>query len=134
MSKFASGLPRFAGWLILGVILGGIGLIIYRSYPPESSSLFPRCSFYALTGWKCPGCGSQRMLHHLLNGNFADAFRSNALILISLPYLLVLGSMNIPGVRERFPRLRQAISGRIACLTVFTVIVLWWILRNIFSW
>ena len=35
---------------------------------------FPRCMFLTLTGWQCPGCGSQRALHALLHGDIASAW------------------------------------------------------------
>ncbi|MGL5683791.1 MAG: DUF2752 domain-containing protein [Marinifilaceae bacterium] len=49
---------------------------------------FPPCPFYKLTGLQCPGCGSQRAIHSLLNGNITQAFGYNPLMVLSIPYLL----------------------------------------------
>lgn len=48
---------------------------------------FPRCPVNALSGWWCPGCGSQRGLHALLTGDLAGAVGSNALMVAAVPFL-----------------------------------------------
>ncbi|MFR8803179.1 MAG: DUF2752 domain-containing protein [Anaerovoracaceae bacterium] len=61
------------------------GLIfVYSRFSPESSSWFPKCIFLQLTGLKCPGCGSQRVVHNLLNLNIHKAFEANAFLVLSL--------------------------------------------------
>ena len=35
---------------------------IYYALDPSQSGVFPRCTFLTLTGYKCPGCGSQRSM------------------------------------------------------------------------
>lgn len=42
-----------------------------------------------MTGLDCPGCGGQRAAHQLLHGNFAVAFRSNALFVSLLPLAVI---------------------------------------------
>ena len=67
---------------------GGIaGLAYLRSVSPYSAGGYPRCPIYALTGLYCPGCGTARCLHSLLNGDIAAAFAANPLL---PPLLLVL--------------------------------------------
>ncbi len=48
------------------------------------------CLFYRLTGRLCPGCGVSRMCISLLRGDFAAAWRYNAVILCLLPFGLAV--------------------------------------------
>ena len=49
-------------------------------FNPAGHGFFPPCLFHKLTGLNCPGCGATRAAHELLHGNFAVAFRDNALL------------------------------------------------------
>lgn len=57
-------------------------------FKPGAMSLFPPCPLYAFTGLYCPGCGSTRMLYFLVHGQFALAWRENALAMLMLPAIL----------------------------------------------
>lgn len=116
-----------------GLVVAATALVLYAFFSPDNNPYYPKCMFYTVTGWKCPGCGSQRMLHYLLTGHVTEAFKSNALLFLSLPYLGSLFWLEYMGGKERFPRLRALLMGRTACITAFVVIVLWWIARNMFS-
>lgn len=72
-----------------GVIMA-IVFLIYYTYNPENSSLFPKCPFLLLTNFKCPGCGSQRAIHALLHLDIKSAIAYNALLVFSLPIIAVL--------------------------------------------
>lgn len=52
------------------------------------AALLPPCPFHAITGLFCPGCGSTRMLYFLVHGQFASAWRENALAMLMLPVIL----------------------------------------------
>ena len=60
---------------------------VYLLYDPSQSALFPRCPFLMLTGLKCPGCGSQRVIHSLLGGDIAAAWHYNAFMVAALPVI-----------------------------------------------
>ena len=60
-------------------------LLLVRN--PEDSGLFPPCPFLALTGYHCPGCGTLRALHQLLNGQLLAAIDFNPLTVFFLPFL-----------------------------------------------
>ncbi len=62
--------------------------VLYKKYSPLESAFFPPCPFRKMTGLLCPGCGSQRAIHHLLNLDIARAFRENMLLVIAIPYLI----------------------------------------------
>ena len=122
-------------FIILGlaaVVVLVLVLKFYQQHNPEESSLFPKCMFFQLTGWKCPGCGSQRALHQLLRLNLSGAFHYNAMLVICIPIVLFYGSAELFG--ERFPRLQALSRSGILSWSVFTLFIAWWILRNIFNW
>ncbi len=45
----------------------------------------PACSFHAITGLDCPGCGATRATHELLHGRLIAALHYNALWIGLLP-------------------------------------------------
>lgn len=61
-------------------------VFIYYSYDPLQSIFFPKCIFKTLTGYDCPGCGTQRALHAFLHGHFVEAFRYNIFFVILLVF------------------------------------------------
>lgn len=85
-----------------------------------------------LTGLKCPGCGTQRAIHALLHGDVVTALRFNALLPVSIPLLVIYGFADV--ARTRHQQFFSRVNSRTAILTVLAVVILWWILRNIFGW
>ena len=114
------------------VVLSILAVVIYFLFDPTSSELFPKCAFYMLTGYKCPGCGMQRMAHALLNGEVLEAFRYNAFLMVVFPlafFLLVLEHY-----RNRFRRLYMWLSFSYIGIGFLVITILWWVLRNVFDW
>lgn len=68
---------RLAQVLLLwaGLLAAGIGLLW----------LSPPCLIYQVTGLQCTGCGTQRMLLALLEGNLPQAFGYNPFFFVVLP-------------------------------------------------
>ena len=64
------------------------GLLLYFFYDPGKWNFFPKCIFHSLTNLDCPGCGSQRAIHALLNGDVIRAADYNLLVVIFIPFLL----------------------------------------------
>ena len=108
------------------------GIAIYSTFDPSTVRFFPRCTFLTLTGLKCPGCGTQRAIHALLHGNFLEAVRFNAMMVASVPLLALYGYAEI--VRKSKPRFYNKVNSTPIILTIFVLVVLWWILRNVFGW
>lgn len=103
-------------------------IVIYALFDPATTP-FPRCIFLTLTGFQCPGCGSQRAIHALLHLDISAAWRYNALFVLSLP---VIASMLAAGIlRRRIPRLYSILNSRAMILSTLTLILTWWILRNL---
>lgn len=103
---------------------------LYR-IDPEQSLYSPKCIFYHLTGLKCPGCGSQRAAHALLHLRLGEAFRHNALMTASLPFIALL--LISYATRRRLPVLYARLNSSTTMWIILTVIVIWWIMRNIFQ-
>ena len=106
--------------------------LIYFALDPSSSGLFPRCVFLSMTGFKCPGCGSQRAIHALLHGDVIGAFRYNAFLLIAIPWIalcLYAESRRVPN-----PRLYARLNSPLLIWLFLAMLLLWWLLRNIFDW
>ena len=121
-------------WWIIGAVAVIViaGIAIYSTFDPSTVRFFPRCTFLTLTGLKCPGCGTQRAIHALLHGNFLEAVRFNAMMVASVPLLALYGYAEI--VRKSKPRFYNRVNSTPIILTIFVLVVLWWILRNVFGW
>lgn len=115
--------------ILFTVIAIIVGIVIYFSYDPSANNLFPKCPFKALTGYECPGCGSQRAIHSLLHGDLATAFRMNAMLVISIPFLLLVAFAEL--FKKRFPLLNKTVISTTTGIVVLILIIGWWILRNI---
>lgn len=115
--------------LIVLVILALV--VVYYSLDPAKYSIFPKCPFYWFTGYKCPGCGSQRLIHHLLILDFKGAFEANPLLLISIPYIMGGFLFEYTQLGLSFPRVRKFFYGKIAIIIVFIIVITFWIGRNL---
>ena len=121
-------------WWVIGAVAVIViaGIAIYSTFDPSTVRFFPRCTFLTLTGLKCPGCGTQRAIHALLHGNFLEAVRFNAMMVASVPLLALYGYAEI--VRKSKPRFYNKVNSTPIILTIFVLVVLWWMLRNVFVW
>lgn len=117
--------------LLVAALLLVLGLVYY-ALDPSSSTLFPRCTFLSLTGYKCPGCGSQRAVHALLHGDLAGAFRYNSLLLIAIPWIALC--LFAESRRTRNPRLYARLNAPLLIWLFLAIVLIWWLLRNIFNW
>ncbi len=71
-----------------GVLSAAGSALVVRQFNPVTTSFFPVCPLYALTGIACPGCGLTRGFHALFNGDVLTAMDYNALIPI---YAFIFG-------------------------------------------
>lgn len=104
---------------------------IYYALDPSASTVFPQCPFLSFTGYKCPGCGSQRAIHALLNGDVAGAFRYNAFLMIAVPWITLC--LYAESRRTRNPRLYARLNSQLLIWLFLVTALLWWLLRNIFN-
>lgn len=104
-------------------------IFVYGRFDP-TQVIFPRCPFLALTGWQCPGCGSQRAAHALLQGRVGEAWGYNPVMVAILPFLLIL--LAAEALRTRLPRFYAAVNSRTVCLSIAILFIVWMIGRNLF--
>lgn len=81
----------FQKWIASG--LAGCVLLVLavhlKNHDPESEKVrFMPCVLRKVTGFHCPGCGSTRAAHALLNRDLGSAWRKNPAFVISLPFIL----------------------------------------------
>ena len=74
---------------ILLAVLTMVITAFYFFWNPSEITSLPLCPFKNFTGLYCPGCGGQRAFHQILHGNFVQAFHSNLLIYLFLPFFLL---------------------------------------------
>ena len=117
-----------------GIIVAGLIialLLFYFLFDPQQSPFMPQCLFHRITGYQCVGCGTQRMLHALLHGDFTAAFRANAFAFCALPAILFLLWLEIN--RKKYPGLYAGVHSVFFIISVGVALLLWMILRNIFG-
>jgi Protein of unknown function (DUF2752) len=107
-----------------------VALLALRLINPVGSSLFPPCPFHALTGLNCPGCGTTRGLHQLLNGHPVVAFDLNPLMVLAFPFMAyIFLSHALVALRGR--GLPRVFIPNPLIWVIFWVIISFWVLRNI---
>ncbi len=110
---------------VIAIIVAGIWY--YYTTDPSTGGL--KCTFKLLTGYDCPGCGSQRALHALLHGEFAKAWNFNPMVFFAVP--LALYYLIVEAGRKRWPRLHAASIRPLIIVAIFIGIVAYWIIRNL---
>jgi len=118
--------------ICLILIFGGAFLYYYYSFNPSiDSGHFVSCPTKSIFGFYCPGCGSQRLIHHLLHLNFYEAFRYNPLLFIFFPFVIYLVYVFISnlifGTKIRIKLLYR----NWFVVILFSAFVLYGILRNL---
>jgi hypothetical protein len=78
---------RRHGILTVLFSLGITGLLLLRLFDPAHCFIFPPCPLRYFTGLYCPGCGSLRAIHALLQGDLRQAWAMNALAVAMLPFI-----------------------------------------------
>lgn len=123
---------RQARWVLVSIMtLAAIaGLWVLARWNPADYSFFPRCAFYTVSGWHCPGCGTQRAIHQMLHGKFVDAFFLNPLATLVAPVLaccfMVTAVYRLRGKTGPCVYIRS----RWIWLLAYSVIA-FWLLRNL---
>ena len=115
-----------------------IGSLLYFYFDPSFNEFFPSCPFHTFTGLYCPGCGSQRAFHALLNGDITLALGYNMLFVLFLPFMLYSAGVTVNNIFRKQKIRQQIFRSQSFTLATLAVVLLFWILRNIqiapFAW
>lgn len=117
---------KYTGMLLLFGVLAFLYLLIN----PNQVNFLPKCPFYISTGIYCPGCGSQRSAHNLLNINILMALQQNLLFVIAL--LIIAYHLAIKLINSIFKKKFKSFLNHSKIHFIFLIIiVVFWIFRNI---
>lgn len=104
---------------------------LYYTIDPATSAFAPQCMLHRFTGLQCPGCGSQRMLHAMLHGNVAEAFRFNPFLFILFPFIVF--ALWLETQHTVRPRLYAKVYCPTTLYVVIAAIIIWFVVRNIYN-
>jgi len=111
------------------IIFTGLAILFFVLNPTEHE-IFPKCVFNSVTGYYCPGCGSQRAIHSLLHLNFAGVVGNNFLFLPAL--FLLIYHYSFAFLNNKFSwKLPNIFYFKSTPWIILVVIILFWILRNL---
>lgn len=115
-------------WVAAGIVVAAL-IALYALVDPQTVHIFPPCVFKLVTGYDCPGCGSQRVLHSLLNADIPAAIHYNAyMTLFGLPLLILVFIAWL--LRGRYPRFYRFFSTPPVIAILIIVTMGWFIYRN----
>ena len=113
-------------WLAVSVVSLALGAAWLAMGLP-----WPRCPFFAVTGWPCLTCGATRSTIAFLHGDVLAALRWNPLVWAALCGIVIFNLYAAIVLLGRRPRLRIAdwTSGekKLARIAVISLLALNWI-------
>ncbi len=95
------------------------------------TNLYFPCPFRLITGLKCPGCGITHMIVALFRFDFKNAFLANPLLFTMLPFAAVIYISNKvhyvrTGIKKRYSKRERIIE-----YILLSLVLIFWIIRNI---
>ena len=109
-------------------------ILVYMFIDPGESNIFPKCIYRSITGLKCPGCGAQRCIHSILTGDFPQAFRQNALFVVSIPFIIFGTLVSIfKNKNARWGKIHKACFSIPVAITVSVITIAFTVCRNIYG-
>jgi hypothetical protein len=111
------------------VIIAGLAVFFFV-LDPAKYNIFPRCLFNSVTGYYCPGCGSQRAIHSLLHFDIAGVVSYNFLFIPA--FLLIIYHYLHPVLNRFFEwKLPNIFYFKSTPWIIFGFVLAFWILRNL---
>ena len=116
-------------WAIIVVVSFVALAIAYYLFDPVEVRWMPKCIWKVATGTDCPGCGSQRMAHALMHGDFSGAWHANAYAFCMIPVIIFL--LWLEFAKSRHPKLYIAVHRPAVIMSLVATVILWWVFRNL---
>lgn len=113
--------------MVMAII--AIAIVTFYALVEPDSGIMPRCLFKMATGWDCPGCGSQRLIHALIHGDIARAWKFNPFMFFAAPVVILIFIAEIIGPGA--PRLHRLMTSTLLIAALLTATLIWTILRNL---
>ena len=105
--------------------------LLYFFIDARHSNFFPACPFFTLTGFYCPGCGSQRAISSVLHADFLEAARFNVMLVVSLPLILYSAFVTVSNVFRTKPVIQKIFYSPLFVRVFLVAVVMFGVLRNI---
>lgn len=103
---------------------------IYLFINPSEVDFLPKCPLYFTTGLYCPGCGSQRATHQLLNLNIAGVLQQNLLYFFGI--IVFIYHYSIVGMHHFFKKdYYNYLNHPKTPIIILIFVILFWVFRNI---
>lgn len=109
------------------LVAAGLGVIALLT---PAAGLVPPCTWRALTGTYCPGCGTGRAIQALSRGDLLAALRLNQLLLLFVPFALY-GAISWVLRRRSIASLPRLLDQAWFGPVVLVLIVAYWVVRNV---
>ena len=110
---------------------GIIAAMLYFYFDARYYSFFPRCTFFTITGFLCPGCGSQRAVSSLLQGDLVQALHFNVLAVASFPFILFSYIVSVLNAFRTELLILKIFCSPLFVKIVLAVVILFFVMRNI---
>lgn len=124
-------LTKFKIIIITSIVIVLLGVLsLYFFINPSEYNFFPKCPLYTYSGIYCAGCGSQRAIHQIINGNIITGIRHNYLLVLVfavLSYKTGLFVLNKIYNKAHTDIFHKPMSTKI----ILVLVLLFWALRNI---
>ena len=105
-----------------------IGYYFFNKY----TGIYIPCIFREITGYKCPGCGITHLIFALLKLDFHEAFISNPLVFIYLPFvILYFAYFDYLYIYDKEDKIIKKIPNYVWIILII-ITLLYGILRNVY--
>lgn len=122
---------RFRKFIVVICPAAALACILMKEQIAALAVKFPKCLFYAATGYYCTGCGNTRSVLHILEGEFLLSLRCNPaplILIISALLLYIENVLELLGYSVRLlPRKLWF------WLSLVGLYVIWCVVRNFIS-